>query len=130
MAEKRRKFDPEFRTEAVRIVTKTDKTIPEVAEDLSKSADPPPPAPSQPTATGAAESPCHHLIGDRPGITAAHQGLEGTEAVLLPPPPRALTADNGPDAMVVFPAWRRSSGDGGLRSPRRLTFSGGSACRG
>ncbi|MFF3849994.1 transposase [Streptomyces sp. NPDC002328] len=34
MAEKRRKFDPEFREGAVRIVTETGKTIAEVAEDL------------------------------------------------------------------------------------------------
>ncbi|MEU9453715.1 transposase [Streptomyces sp. NPDC048277] len=34
MAEKRRKFDPEFREGAVRIVTESGKTIAEVAEDL------------------------------------------------------------------------------------------------
>ncbi|MEU9899958.1 transposase [Streptomyces phaeochromogenes] len=34
MAEKRRKFDPEFREGAVRIVTETGKTIAEVADDL------------------------------------------------------------------------------------------------
>lgn len=34
MAEKGRKFDPEFREGAVRIVTETGKTIVEVAEDL------------------------------------------------------------------------------------------------
>lgn len=34
MAEKRRKFDPEFREGAVRIVMETGKTIAEVAEDL------------------------------------------------------------------------------------------------
>jgi transposase len=34
MAEKRRKFEPEFRQGAVRIVTETGKSIPEVAEDL------------------------------------------------------------------------------------------------
>ncbi|MEU9408880.1 transposase [Streptomyces sp. NPDC048281] len=34
MPEKRRKFDPEFREGAVRIVTETGKTIAEVAEDL------------------------------------------------------------------------------------------------
>ncbi|MFE2718943.1 transposase [Streptomyces mirabilis] len=34
MAEKRRKFDPEFREGAVRIVTETGKTIAEVAADL------------------------------------------------------------------------------------------------
>ncbi|WP_416974019.1 transposase [Streptomyces sp. 4F14] len=34
MAEKRRKFDPEFREGAVRIVTETGRTIAEVAEDL------------------------------------------------------------------------------------------------
>ncbi|MFE2610919.1 transposase [Streptomyces mirabilis] len=34
MAEKRRKFDPEFREGAVRIVTETGKTIAAVAEDL------------------------------------------------------------------------------------------------
>ncbi|MEU9457025.1 transposase [Streptomyces sp. NPDC048277] len=34
MAEKRRKFDPEFREGVVRIVTETGKTIAEVAEDL------------------------------------------------------------------------------------------------
>jgi transposase len=34
MAEKRRKFDPEFREGAVWIVTETGKTIAEVAEDL------------------------------------------------------------------------------------------------
>jgi len=33
MAEKRRKFDPEFRKRAVRIVTETGETIAEVAED-------------------------------------------------------------------------------------------------
>jgi transposase len=34
MAEKRRKFEPEFREGAVRIVMETGKTIAEVAEDL------------------------------------------------------------------------------------------------
>ncbi|MFI5999358.1 transposase [Streptomyces sp. NPDC051366] len=34
MAEKRRKFEPEFREGAVRIVTETGKSIPEVAEGL------------------------------------------------------------------------------------------------
>ncbi|MEU0216121.1 transposase [Streptomyces sp. NPDC006265] len=34
MGEKRRKFDPEFREGAVRIVAETGKTIAEVAEDL------------------------------------------------------------------------------------------------
>ncbi|MGW7365905.1 transposase [Streptomyces sp. NPDC054841] len=35
MAEKRRKFDPEFREGAVRIVTETGKAIAEVAKDLA-----------------------------------------------------------------------------------------------
>ncbi|MER6150088.1 transposase [Streptomyces hirsutus] len=34
MAEKRRKFEPEFREGAVRIVTETGKSVPEVAKDL------------------------------------------------------------------------------------------------
>ncbi|MET8804712.1 transposase, partial [Streptomyces sp. NPDC004546] len=34
MAEKRRKFDAEFREGAVRIVTETGKTVAEVAKDL------------------------------------------------------------------------------------------------
>ncbi|MGY0063866.1 transposase [Streptomyces sp. LZ34] len=36
MAEKRRKFEPEFREGAVRIVTETGKTVAEVAKDLGR----------------------------------------------------------------------------------------------
>ncbi|MFF6783606.1 transposase [Streptomyces sp. NPDC012510] len=40
MAEKRRKFDPEFREGAVRIVTEIGKTIAEVAEDSGSTRPP------------------------------------------------------------------------------------------
>lgn len=64
MAEERRKFDPDFRAGAVRIVKESGRPIAQVARELSRDG-----SYAVPLTRGEQnleEGPCHHLVAQQP----------------------------------------------------------------